>query len=48
LTNTGATGAPRKASAQKGEAALKALQSTLLSFLDKMDETNWGYGLSLK
>ena len=48
LTDTGATGAPRKASVQKGEEALKALEATLLSFLNEMDETNWGYGLSLK
>src|SRR5918995_4076777 len=48
LTNTGSTGAPRKASVQKGEEALKALETTLLSFLNEMDETNCGYGLSLK
>lgn len=48
LTNTGTTGAPRKASVQKGEEALKALETTLLSFLNEMDETNWGYGISSK
>jgi creatinine amidohydrolase len=48
LTNTGATGAPKKASVQKGEKALRALERVLLSFLNSMDRTNWRYGLSLK
>jgi creatinine amidohydrolase len=48
LTNTGATGAPRKATVQKGEKALRALESTLLSFLNGMEKTSWRYGLSVK
>ena len=48
LTNTGATGAPRKATVQKGEKALRVLETTLLSFLDGMDKTSWRYGLSLR
>jgi creatinine amidohydrolase len=48
LTCTGATGAPKKATIQKGEQALKALEDTLLSFINDMDRTEWRYGLSLK
>ena len=48
LTDTGATGAPKKATAQKGEQALKVLEKILLSFINKMDRTDWRYGLSLK
>ena len=48
LTRTGATGAPKKATIQKGEQALKALEDTLLSFINDMDRTEWRYGLSLK
>jgi creatinine amidohydrolase len=48
LTSTGATGAPKKASVRKGEQALKALEDTLLSFIDDMDRSEWRYGLSLK
>src|ERR687892_387208 len=48
LTDTGATGAPKKATAQKGEQALKVLEKILISFINKMDRTDWRYGLSLK
>ena len=48
LTHTGTTGAPKKATIQKGEQALKALEDTLLSFIDDMDRNEWRYGLSLK
>jgi creatinine amidohydrolase len=48
LTRTGATGAPKKATVQKGKQALKALEDTLLSFINDMDRTEWRYGLSLK
>ncbi|HEY7571333.1 MAG TPA: creatininase family protein [Nitrososphaeraceae archaeon] len=48
LTNTGATGAPRKATVHKGIQALKALENVLLKFIDDMDRTNWKYGLLLK
>ena len=48
LTNTGATGAPRKATIHKGIRALEALENVLLSFIDNMDRTDWKYGLSLK
>ena len=48
LTNTGATGAPMKASIQKGENALNALEDVLLSFVNKMEEFEWKYGISLQ
>ena len=48
LTNTGATGAPMKATIQKGKIALNALEDVLLSFLNKMEKNEWKYGLSLQ
>lgn len=48
LTDTGATGAARKATAKKGEAAIRALEKILLSFINDMDRDNWKYGLSFK
>src|ERR687898_2648259 len=48
LTDTGATGAPKKATSQKGEQALNVLEKILFSFINKMDRTDWRYGLSLK
>ena len=48
LTNTGATGSPQKATVEKGVRALKALEDTLLSFIDDMNRANWRYGLLLK
>jgi creatinine amidohydrolase len=48
LTNTGATGAPMKATIQKGQIALNALEDVLLSFVNKMGKFEWKYGLSLQ
>jgi creatinine amidohydrolase len=48
LTSSGATGAPKKATVQKGEMAIKALEGILLTFLSDMDRSSWRYGLSLK
>jgi creatinine amidohydrolase len=48
LTNTGATGAPMKASIQKGQCALRALEDVLLSFVNKMEKNEWKYGISLQ
>jgi creatinine amidohydrolase len=48
LTNTGATGAPMKASIQKGQCALRALEDVLLSFVNKMEKYEWKYGISLQ
>ena len=47
ITNTGATGAPMKASIQKGQVALNALEDVLLSFINKMEKQEWKYGMSL-
>ena len=48
LTNTGTTGAPVKASIQKGQNALSALEDVLLSFINKMEQNEWKYGLSMQ
>jgi creatinine amidohydrolase len=48
LTNTGATGGPRKATIQKGQKILKALEDVLLSFVNEMEKHDWKYGLQLK
>jgi creatinine amidohydrolase len=48
LTDTGATGAPRKASVVKGQQAIEALVDTIVSFVNDMDNNDWKYGLSLK
>jgi creatinine amidohydrolase len=45
LTNTGVTGAPRKATIRKGQKALKAIEDVLLSFVDDMEKHDWRYGL---
>src|ERR687886_1474495 len=45
LTRTGATGAPRKATVQKGEKALEAIEDILLSFITDMRKHDWKYGL---
>ncbi|HSA74869.1 MAG TPA: creatininase family protein [Candidatus Nitrosocosmicus sp.] len=47
LTNTGSTGAPRSATIQKGEEIIKILTKVILDFLDKMDSTDWKYGISI-
>jgi creatinine amidohydrolase len=46
LSNTGATGAPRKATVQKGNEIVRTLESILKSFLDEMDKNKWKYGIS--
>jgi creatinine amidohydrolase len=48
LTNTGTTGAPMKASIQKGQNALSVLEDLLLSFINKMEQNEWKYGLSIR
>jgi hypothetical protein len=35
-----------KASIQKGQNALSALEDVLLSFINKMEQNEWKYGLS--
>jgi creatinine amidohydrolase len=46
LTNTGATGAPQKASIKKGEEAIRILERAVVSFLKDMEKNNWKYGIS--
>jgi creatinine amidohydrolase len=48
LTRTGATGAPQKASIEKGNEILQILENVLLSFIKEMDMSGWKYGLYLK
>jgi creatinine amidohydrolase len=48
LTNTGATGAPRKATRSKGSEVLKALERLLLAFINDMEKNDWKYGLAKK
>lgn len=46
LTKTGATGAPKEASVQKGQEIIDILQRVILDFINKMNATNWRYGVS--
>jgi len=48
LTSTGATGAPQKASIEKGNEILQMLEDLLLSFIKQMELSDWKYGLYLK
>lgn len=48
LTSTGATGAPLKASIEKGNEILQMLEDLLLSFIKEMELSDWKYGLYLK
>jgi creatinine amidohydrolase len=44
LTNTGATGAPKKATAEKGRRIMLLLEELLLKFIKEMDQNDWKYG----
>ena len=46
LSNTGATGAPRKATVNKGNEIVETLEGILKSFLGEMDKNKWKYGIS--
>jgi creatinine amidohydrolase len=46
LTNTGTTGAPRKATPEKGQKIMRILESVLLGFIADMDKHKWKYGTS--
>ncbi len=46
LTGTGATGAPREASVQKGQEIIEILIRVVLDFINKMNASNWKYGVS--
>lgn len=48
LTSTGATGAPQKASIEKGNEILQMLEDLLISFIKEMELSDWKYGLYLK
>jgi creatinine amidohydrolase len=48
LTNTGATGAPDKATAEKGRKIMAALEDLLLDFIAEMDRNDWKYGRAIK
>jgi creatinine amidohydrolase len=48
LTNTGATGSPKRASVEKGEKALKLLEDVLVSFANEMEKHDWKYGLGIE
>jgi creatinine amidohydrolase len=45
LTNTGSTGAPHKATLEKGKEIVEILKGILISYISKMDDCNWKYGL---
>ena len=47
LSNTGTTGAPRKATIQKGKKLLEELENVLLAFVNEMEEHDWKYGLKI-
>jgi creatinine amidohydrolase len=48
LSDTGTTGAPRKATAEKGYEIVDILEDILISFLNDMDRNRWKYGISHK
>ncbi len=48
LTSTGTTGAPQKATVQKGKKVLNILEDILISFVDEMNASEWKYGLNLR
>jgi creatinine amidohydrolase len=48
LTDTGATGAPRKATVKKGCEILNVLERILVSFVEEMEANDWRYGFSRK
>jgi len=45
LTDTGATGAPRKATRTKGDKIITILENILISFIRDMEENQWRYGI---
>ncbi|HEY9406691.1 MAG TPA: hypothetical protein VIP53_04505, partial [Nitrososphaera sp.] len=46
LTDTGATGAPRKATRAKGDRIISILENVLLAFIWNMEKSQWKYGIS--
>lgn len=47
LTNMGITGAPKKASVEKGQEIMRILTKVIVSFINNMENNDWKYGLSL-
>jgi creatinine amidohydrolase len=45
LTDTGATGAPRKATRAKGDKIIRILENILLAFILDMEKNQWKYGI---
>jgi creatinine amidohydrolase len=45
LTDTGATGAPRKATRTKGDKIISILENVLLAFIRDMEKNQWKYGI---
>jgi creatinine amidohydrolase len=45
LTDTGATGAPRKATTTKGNKIISILENVLLEFILDMEKNRWKYGI---
>ncbi len=45
LTDTGATGAPRKATTTKGNKIISILENVLLEFILDMEKNQWKYGI---
>ncbi len=45
LTDTGATGAPRKATRTKGDKIISILENVLLTFIIDMEKNQWKYGI---
>ena len=45
LTDTGATGAPRKATRTKGDKIISILENILLAFIIDMEKNQWKYGI---
>ncbi|MDQ6722959.1 MAG: creatininase family protein [Thermoproteota archaeon] len=46
LTNTGSTGAPKKASVEKGQKIIEILKGIIISFISNMEKNDWKYGIS--
>jgi len=46
LTTTGATGAPKEASIQKGQEIIDILARVVLDFIHKMNASKWKYGVA--
>ena len=45
LTDTGATGAPKKATRMKGDKIISILENVLLAFIRDMEKNQWKYGI---